>query len=365
VGKITLNDTTSLPEVNTPEEKLIWVLEQMIQSSKMRESHLIRINSYNNAFFKNEIDLDPNSGTVRKNKDMYAAINVDYIFRVMGFIESFQGALAAAWRLSTKKQSASEEVLNILVNPEGHLSRVVEDSKKGLLSEEKKCRYYCIPLIGKEDESVASKLRVHLKEAFDRLEKSMYYSQRFRDEYNIVRNVYSHNYRFVFHDQIVPGIRPKYDESIIGIIQNSTNFGGDMVFIGLSQRLAMRKLVSVLSLMERWIYSNMMFTTIHNCQPVLPERVLFLDEESHREYDRIRESKNYRLSIPRLAAKVDFAVDTQYELIIEFLNQLTMWGDSLKIHLADGQENASFVKYLRDEYDRIQEIKEKDAKRNS
>ncbi len=139
-----------------------------------------------------------------------------------------------------------------------------------------------------------------------------------------------------------------------------------MAFIGLTQRLAMGKLVSILATMERWIYSNMMFTVIHACQPVLPERVLLLDEESHHEYDRIRESKNYKLSVPRLAIKVDFAVDSQYELVIDFLHELTKWGDPLKFRLGNGSEDTSFVGYLQEEYDRIQAIKkEKEGKRDT
>jgi hypothetical protein len=357
VGKMDLNDAMALPEAESADEKLIWVLDQMIRSSNMREQYFIRINSFNSKFIENEISLDPKLGIVSKNKDMYGAIHVDYIFRVMGAIESFQGALAAAWRLSTKKSSDLEKVLKILINPVGPKGGIVTSSRKSSLSEQKKCRYSSIPLIGKEDKLTASKLRIYLKETFDRIESGMFYSQRFWDEYRVVRDVYSHNYRFVFHDHVIPGRKAMYDESIIGVIQNPNDLVGDMAFIGFFQRIAMRKLVSILSKLERWIYANMMLTVVNNCQPVLPKYIPFLDKKRHQEYDRIRETKNCKLTIPRLAIKGKFAVDSQWELIIDFLVELNKWGEPLRVRYTNGREGTLQVNQLKQEQDRIRTIR--------
>ena len=80
----------------------------------------------------------------------------------------------------------------------------------------------------------------------------VWYSQRFWDEYEDIRNIYAHNFRFIFFENVELEWTTIYDESILGFLKDTGDLPG-MAFIGAGQRVAMGNLVNLLLELERWI----------------------------------------------------------------------------------------------------------------
>ena len=82
-----MNDTIDqkIREPNTVEERIVWVLEQMIRSSKIRGDYFKHINDFNSQYITDNIEPDPKTGVPVENREIYDAIHADFIFRVAWF----------------------------------------------------------------------------------------------------------------------------------------------------------------------------------------------------------------------------------------------------------------------------------------
>jgi len=325
-------------EPRTIAEKTAWVLDQMIRSSQTREEHFKHVASTSSNYIVENIVRDSATGAVIKNKYMYDAINLDFIFRVIGAIESFQGAMAATWKFSARGSPKLEDIFSILVNPKGHRGLIGDVLRKKPFSEKTICRLFGIPQLARFEKQTAGKLRSLLAGVFDRLGETAWYSQRFCDEYEDIRHIYVHNYRFVFFEPSMPMLRGSYDESIIGFLKDSDNIVEGMAFIGAAQRIAMGNLVFILSNLERWIYTNLKVSILNNCIPVLPPGIPYLDTTHHNEYEKIWRAQGYNYYGSPTFIKRKIQVNNQVELVNEFLLILKKWGRPLKVYGKDGKE---------------------------
>lgn len=351
------NDVWNLPEPKTIAEKTTWVLDQMIRSSQIRENHFKYVAENFSEYIVENVKLDPTTGVVTENRNMYDAMNVDYIFRVMGVIESFQGAMAAAWKFSAKGNPNLEKVFDILVNPRGYRGAIENKIRKKPFSEKTVCRLFGISLLTRFEKQIASKLRTLLAGVFDRLEETAWYSQRFWDEYKDIRHIYAHNFRFIFFEHILPMWKAEFDESVIGFLKDSGDLAQGMAFIGASQRVAMGNLVFLLSNLERWIYKNLKASILNKCKPVLPPGVLYLDEKQHEEYEEIWKAQGYNYYGPNMKVGGRIRVDNQAILVVDFLGVLKKWGRALKVYGKDGKEFQFPVEKLQQELDEIRKRK--------
>jgi len=335
-----------LPETTTVDERLIWVLSRMYHSSKIRLEHFKHLAQYTSEFITKEVEKHPISGIVTKNKDMYAAIHVDFVSKVLGAVESFQGASATAYEYTSSRKPDLEKILSILINPKGRREAIKSFSKKKSLSRRILHRLSVFPKLNHFNKSISDRLEEILKEPFMKFESTIQFSQKFLDEYKVIRDVFSHNYRFVFHEEIYAEWESEFDELIIGVIQDSDNFAGSMAYVGAIQRISMGNLLRLLSDFEQWIYSNLITSIANKCKPTLPRYIPYLESVQRKEYISIRDSQKYDYTIPNLAVHVPIQVDSQAVLVIDFLQILREWGYPLWTHDKTGNKRKFPVKKL-------------------
>ncbi len=347
-----------LPKPETIDEKLIWVLEQMIRSSRVRYAHFMDLSKYTSDFVANKVGKDLETGIISENRDLYNAICVDSVTKTLGGIESFQGALSAAYEFTSKNGPNLEKVLPILIDPEGNRGGIQTLSQKNSLSKWNLCRLSVFPKTKGFEKSVTEKLDLVVKDCFMRMEKTIQYAQRFWEEYKVVRDIFSHNYRFVFHQYVVPYWKPEYDESIIGLIRDQDDLVSGMVWVGAEQRLAMSHLLRITSVFEQWIYSNLRESIANDSKPTLPTYIPYLDSTQQSAYSSLRDSLKYTYEIPRVAVKVNIQVDSQPILSIRFLETLSKWGYPLWVYGKDGKKRKFPIERI------VKQLEEKLKKKN-
>jgi hypothetical protein len=347
-------------EPSTVEERIVWVLDQMTRSSKIRGDYFKYINDFYSQYITTNVEPDSKTGIMTENKEIYDAIHADFIFRVLGVIESFQGAMAASWKFTAPGKRNLEEILSILIDPRGHRSSIERRLRKESCTEKSICRMFAIPFLSRLDETIADKLRPLLKDVFQRIMDCAWYSQHFWDEYEDIRNIYAHNFRFVFIDRVETEWRVFGDESILGFLKEPTNLSEGMAFIGASQRVAMADMVFLLSELERWIYNNLKVTILNKCKSVLPSYVPYMDGKHKEEYKEIWKAQGYNYYGPPLVVKGPIKVDKQILLVIDFLGLLDKWERPLRVFGKDGKEFRFPVKKVQRELKkRLDEIESK------
>jgi hypothetical protein len=338
-----------LPEPKAPEEKAVWILDQMIRSSKIRVEYFKHVASLDSQYITANVETDTTTGIVTKNKDMYSAIHADFIFRVLSFIESLQGAMAVAWKYSAKGKPNLEEIVSTLIDPRGHRGNIEKILRGKTFTEKRICRLFAVPSLSKFEESTAVRLRDLLRNVFDRAMNCASYSKKFWDEYEDIRNVYVHNFRFIFIGRVEAQWKAFGDESVLGFLKDPSDLSGGMAFIGASQRVAMGDMVFLLSELERWIYNNLKVTILNKCKPVLPPYIPYLDEKQQREYEEIWKAQGYDYHGPAMEVRGRIKVDNQAILVTEFLGMLDAWGRSLRVYGKDGKIFRFPVKKLQQE----------------
>ena len=355
-------------EPSCVEERIVWVLDQMIRSSKIRGDYFKHINDFYSQYITTNIEPDSKTGIVTENKDIYDAIHADFIFRVLGVIESFQGAMAASWKFTAPGKRDLEEILSILINPKGHRGNIEKRLRKNSFSEKSICRLFAVPILTrfeKKDKTTADKLRALLNDVFKRIMDCAWYSQCFLDEYGDIRNIYAHNFRFVFIGKVETEWRIYGDESILGFLSDSTDLSEGMAFIGAIQRVVMGDMVFLLLELERWIYNNLKVTILNKCRSVLPPYIPYLDEKQREEYEEIWKAQGYNYYGPPLVVKGPLKVDKQILLVINFLGKLDEWGRPLRVYGKDGKEFRFPVKKVQQKLKKRLEEIESEKKNDS
>ncbi len=299
-------------------EKALWIFEVMINTSRVREENFIYQESNLNEYIRRHVEFDK-YGVPSKNKDMYAALHMDFVFSTVRTIEAFHGALTAAWEYSTKRNPNIRKVLSILFNPKGKDNHTQDKLKKKSLSEETICRFNAIPLLTTVDEPTRYKLREWYSLTFKRFETSACFSQLYGTMYNDIRNIYSHNYRFHFFEKVRPEYTPKYDETVVSFLQDPDELVGRMFFIGAYQRFAMKLLIRHLGGFERSIYNNLRMSILNDNRLVFPKSLLYLDDEQHEAYNEFWNAFGYVTDPPILSVHRGFDIDDQKLLNLQYL----------------------------------------------
>lgn len=117
------------------------------------------------------------------------------------------------------------------------------------------------------------------------------YSQEYWDMFKAVRNVYAHDYRFVFTDELYNLRKTDYVESVVGFLDDSSPSLIKSVYIGPSQRSVMIELSMQLAQIEQWVYQNMRDFVRNDWKPVLPLGLKHNSKGDEKEYLRIRQNQ--------------------------------------------------------------------------
>ncbi|MFW9888231.1 MAG: hypothetical protein ACFFER_08620 [Candidatus Thorarchaeota archaeon] len=331
------DEMLELPDPESAQEKLLWVLTVMEHSAEVRKEHFRYRDLFNKDFISDKVEFDV-SGKLVKNKDMYGAIHADYIFSVIRNIESFHGALAASYEL-TKDAPDHNKVIDILMNPTNHRGGIISFLGKDKLKVNELCRLMCIPkLMSWPSPEEREALKRLLHSMFDHFSLYAFSSLKYWDMFQNVRHVYAHNYRFLFYDEVMTGHRKKVDETVIGFINPPDPTEHESVYIGFIQRVAMGELASRLNGMERWVYTNMRLCVKNGGKPMLPPSIGFLNKKQEKEYRAIWKSQNYMIEDPVQSTKMDADVGSQITLHMGMLREFANRGFVIKTVDQKGRE---------------------------
>jgi hypothetical protein len=256
--------------------------------------------------------------------------------------------LTAADSLSRKADLL--KVCRILLDPTSNKGGLISRLKKGSPSPKATLSMMAMPRIDRYSEPNRSELNRTLRSCFARFDICAKYSMEYLDLLKPVRDVYAHNYRFIFYNSSTPPEKPQFDESVVGLLPRTideslsdndiaaSDLMTDTKYVGFLQRLATGKLVSELTMFEQWIYMNMRNRLWNNDIPVLPEKVPYLSEEDTENYRRIRESQKHSFVIPRRKDLAQYDKESQETLHKRFLYDLQRQGDKFRLTDLDGNE---------------------------
>ena len=340
---MTFKPDSSENEPKGDREILSWILDVLTKAAAARKEFLSYQMDLTRSVVKTKIEYDSETLRITKNADLYCAFHSNLIFQTIQTIESFHGAIAASDFLS-RNPSKHQDVRAVLFDPRNVKGGVISASKKKSYSPKMKYNYTSIPRINTFDKQVSKELSTMFKPCYRRFEACARYASQYWDILKPVRNVYSHNYRFVFFDAAVPEVRPHFDEGLLGYLSEDTsednqgnnairvhNVLPDLIFVGAFQRWASWKLISRLIMFERWIYQNMRSRIANNGVAVLPENVPYMAPEYFERYTEIINSQDYDFSIPKRQAYGKYEKSEQEKLHLGFLKALQDLGEPTMI----------------------------------
>jgi hypothetical protein len=328
-------------------ETLSWMLDILTKASRVRKNFYKQQQRIAEEFTRS-IKIDGATGAVVENADSYCAAHANLLFLTHQTIESFHGTLTAASSLSRKSDFL--KVCSILLDPTNDKGGIISKLKKGSLSSKARSSMMAIPRIDRFPEPDRSELNRMLISCFARFDLYAKYSIEYLRLLKSVRDVYAHNYRFIFFDISAPPDKPQFDESVVGLLPRTIDESlsderisasalmTNMKYVGFLQRLATGKLVSELTMFEQWIYMNMRNRIWNNNVPVLPEQMPYLSMDDIEMYSKIRESQGYNFVIPKRNDYAKYNKDKQEALHKRFLFDLQSQGDDFKLKDLQGRE---------------------------
>jgi hypothetical protein len=329
-------------------ETLSWMLDILAKASRVRKN-----------FYKQQqkiaeeatraIEIDNATGAVVENADSYCAAHANLLFLTHQTIESFHGTLTAANSLSRKADFL--KVCSILLDPTNDKGGIISKLKADSLSPKARSSMMAIPRIDLFPKPQRSELNRMLTSCYARFDQYTKYSIEYLELLKPVRDVYAHNYRFIFYDVSASTDKPQFDESVIGFLPRTIDESSsddsisasalmtNMMYVGFLQRLATGKLVSELTMFERWIYMNMRNMLWNNDVSVLPERIPYLSIDDTEMYHKIRKSQGYNFVIPKRNDYGKYDKEKQEALHKRLLFDLQSQGDEFKLIDLQGREN--------------------------
>ena len=334
-------------------ETLSWMLDILNKASRVRKNFYKQQQNVAEEFTR-KIKIDDATGAVIENTDSYCAAHVNLFFLAHQTIESFHGTLTAANSLS--RNADLLKVCSILLDPTNCKGEIISKLKRGSISPKSRLSMMALPRIDRFQEPDKSELNRMLASCFTRFEVYAKYSIKYLDLLKPVRDVYAHNYRFIFYDVSAPPKRPQFDESAVGLLPrvidkflskdniSASALMKNIKYVGFLQRLATGKLVSELTMFERWIYVNMRNRLWNNDVPVLSEKIPYLSVDDMKRYGEIRESQGYNFTIPKRNDYAKYSKKKQEQLHKRFLFELQSQGD--KFQLIDLQNRKIPLKFL-------------------
>ncbi len=334
------------PDFKGDKSILSWILDVLTKASKVRRNFVIRQIQLADEF-ASKMKMDSVSGELTENTELYCAAHANLVFLLNQTIESFHGALTASDYL-IRNPSDYRVVRLILLDPRTHKGGIKSTLQRDSLSAKMRSNLCSLPRLDGFEEPDRSELIRMFDPCFERFELCTKYSVFLRDMLKNVRNVYAHNFRFVFFDISVPESKPLFDETSLGFLSEGANDEmqddasiseeirvhdvlRDIFYVGAKQRWATVKMTTRLVMFERWIFQNMRNCLWNNDTPVLPREVPYLAPDDSDRYNEIRESQGYDFVIPKRAAYGRYDMKEQEEVYHEFLRKLQDLGEPTKV----------------------------------
>lgn len=318
--KINGEEVQSLNE----KQKMIWTLDAMQRSSIVREQYYRQ----HDALLGPLKAFDPQRF---RNNNLMHVIMVDLLFTSIRSIEAFLGAVGVSWQISAKNPNVSVEGLHKwLLRPESDTFKEIQSilSERGI-DRDTLCKLCGFPIpeslkIEKEDRKI-------LWDVYDETLKRMkvygFFAFWYLNEFKEVRNVYSHNMRFLFLNIIQHSGLERADT--IGLLGSEERGPDYLILICESQRRALGELTVRLCQLERTLYENIKFAVLNDCKPVPPVSLVSIPDELREDLKRIKEALGFEWIIPSILIEIrdNKSIETQFQLHSDLLHEIDSLGD--------------------------------------
>lgn len=246
------------------------------------------------------------------NRATYEFMHIEHIFTMIQSIESFHGALVSAHKMTSSEEKNVDDVLSSLIEPKG-IDKIRSKLREEEMATHDLCQILAIPSPNDFPE-LESRIERLLGPTLKLVETMATYSQKYWDMFRAVRNVFAHNYRFVFLDRLPNLRKTDYVESIVGFLDNKTPSLIRSIYVGPLQRLVMFELSMQLAQIEQWVYQNMRDFVLNDWKPFPPPGLAYNSEKEKKEYLAIRQRHEHCLE----------RAFTPIKFVLEFKEQLEL-----------------------------------------
>ena len=318
----------TLPRPETPRARLAWALGVIRESFIAREEHFKFRDAWNEQFVQNTVTYD-NFGVPTKHKNIYGALHAEYIFYVMGVIESFEGVVSAAWEFTQQEPSNYERILKILIDP-GKYRHDIKKRFSERLTKDEICGFIGMPILDTFNSRTKELISNYLTLAFERFSICGKMAQETWTAFKPVRNVYAHNFRFIFFDGTRPVEKPEKDQWVIGHLDKGSNLIGGSFLVGATQRIALGELGLVLSRISRWVCENIQDGILCEGKPILPKNVPYLTQKESIAYQKLWNSLGYKIGSPKPVEHQELNLGKQMLLYDKLQQTFANWGHTLR-----------------------------------
>ena len=304
-------------------QKMIWTLDALQKASVAREEY----------FRQHDALLGPLDGfnpQRHQGNNLMRVIMVDLVFTMVRSIEAFLGAVGVAWKISTSNRDASIKSLHSwLLRPGSKtLQEILDILSEREIDNETLCKLcgFSIPENLKIDKRDQKNLWKTYNETLKRMKIYGFFATWYMNEFKEVRNIYSHNMRFLFLN-----ISQKDGEEIadsVGLLGSKERSPNYLLLICETQRKAIRELAIRLCQLERIIHENIKFCVLNDCMPVPPVSLVSIPDELQNDLKRIKEGLGFEWIIPaiRIEIRDNVSIEKQFHLHSDFLQEITNLG---------------------------------------
>lgn len=293
-------------------DKLVRILRLKNEAAKKR------MEFYNLRKGQNDRIIKEGDKFESENRAIFEMVHIDHIFTMIQSIESFHGALTSARKLILSKGAKLSKVLSSLIDPR-KLKNIQVLLEKENIQPQYLYQIFAISRLEGLPEPQRTKVRRLLDPTLKLIETMAVWSQKYWNAFKQTRNVYAHNYRFVFIEQFYNFRKSDYVESIVGFLDNKADSLVEPVYIGPLQRIAMFEISMQLAQIERWIYQNMRDYIRNDYKATLPLGLKYDSEKDKMEYLAIRQSQGYNLEWEPTPMKIPLVYKKQIELHESFI----------------------------------------------
>jgi hypothetical protein len=312
------------PPPETPEEKLVHVLGIMKNATRTRLRYFNYRHEQHEKYLSEKVEFDKETNLPVSKDRVFEAIHVDYTFSAIQAIETLHGVLLVAYMLMNNNYSNLEDAISTLINPGSKLDIIHNILSNETLSRLDICNISAIPYLDSFNSQEQEFLERVLAPTMHRISDLCKYSQAFLDLFKPVRNVFAHNFRFIFFDEVVASEKSNMAETIVGFLEPGNVAINNILLIGYVQKLAFRELVLALGVLELNILVGLVDFVLNGLKPVLPRRlVIEKNNPDLSEYTKFWNSQGYNFPDPRRNGAGRGDIGIQKGLYHDFMNYVT------------------------------------------
>jgi hypothetical protein len=271
-----------------PSEKILRVLRLKNEAAKKR------MEFYKFRKKQNDWIIAEGDKFESDNRAIYEFMHIEHIFAMIQSVESFHGAIASALLLVQFKESGLRKVIASLIEPR-NLNNVRNLLDNESISIQNLCDMFVITNPEKLPAPLNARVGRLLLPTLDLIETMAIWSLKYWQAFKKTRNVYAHNYRFVFLEHFLNFKKNDIVDSIVGFLDNKTESLIEAVYVGPLQRIAMFELSMQIAQIEQWIYQNMRDFIRNDYKASLPLGLKYHSERAQNEYLAIRQSQGINL----------------------------------------------------------------------